>query len=289
MPSQARVLVANGDLDAAVELVERALAALGSSRAPFQRIVLLIESSRLRERRGDLREAEVDAETAVAALADLDVVLDPADRELLDRLSPASGRATTRAASLHRTDKWWTLSLDGTEVRLRDTKGLRYLAELVASPGAERHALDLVDRIEGVGDVDRRAIGDAGAVLDTTARSAYRHRIEALRAEIDDALASGMLDEAEQLQDEHDALVQQLAQAFGLGGRSRRASSAAERARLNVTRAIRSAISTICEAHPAAGASLDRTIRTGRYCVHDPGTAQIRWVVQSGVNETGVG
>ncbi len=299
-PAQARVLVATGDIDGAIELVEAALAALGASgtgagRAPYQRVLLLIESARLREGRGDQAGARLDADAATAALADLDVVLDPADQALFDRLSQAARRPAPRTASLHRSDKWWTLALDGTEVRLRDTKGLRYLAELLAASGTERHVLDLVDRIEGVGDIDRRAIGDAGEVLDTTARTAYRRRVEALRARIDDALDSDMLDEAEQLQAEHDQLVQQLAQAFGLGGRSRRASSAAERARLNVTRAIRSAITTVCETHPAAGASLDRSIRTGRYCIHDPGVqdpgdlADIRWIVQSGVNETGPG
>ncbi len=300
VPAQARVLVATGDVDAAIELVDEALAALlggsgrGATRAPYQQLLLLLESARLRERRGDHPGARLDAAAAAAAVAGLDVVLDPGDRALLDRLSPDPDRTTPRTASLQRTDKWWTLALDGTEVRLRDTKGLRYVALLVAAPGVERHALDLVDRIEGIGDVDRRTIGDAGEVLDTTARTAYRRRIEAVRARIDDALDSDLLDEAEQLQAEHDQLVQQLAQAFGLGGRSRRASSVAERARLNVTRAIRSAVATVCDAHPAAGASLDRSIRTGRYCVHDPGTPDaghdpIRWIVQSGVNETGSG
>ena len=67
---------------------------------------------------------------------------------------------------------------DGTRVRLPTTKGLHYLAELIAHPGAERHVLDLVDRVEGVGGVDRRRLGDAGEVLDGRARTAYRHRIE---------------------------------------------------------------------------------------------------------------
>lgn len=119
---------------------------------------------------------------------------------------------------------------DDTRARLSDTKGLRYLAELLHSPGVERHALDLVDRVEGVGPdhlgVGRRQLGDAGELVDTRARSAYRHRIEALRAQIDDALDAGADGHAEVLQAELDQLVGQLAQAFGLGGRSRRASSA---------------------------------------------------------------
>ena len=166
-----------------------------------------------------------------------------------------------------------------------DTKGLRYLAELVACPGAERHALDLVDRVEGIapsGGVDRRALGDAGAVLDAQARLAYRHRIERLRAEADDALASDQLETAEACQAELDQLVSQLARAYGLGGRDRRSASAAERARLNVTRALRSAIAKLTDAVPEAGAVLDRRVRTGLYCVYAPADDdEVRWIVQS--------
>ncbi len=55
------------------------------------------------------------------------------------------------------------------------------------------------------------------------------------------------------LQAELDQLVGQLAQAFGLGGRGRRASSAAERARLNVTRALRAATARVQRGPPRGG------------------------------------
>lgn len=169
----------------------------------------------------------------------------------------------------------------GTSVRIRSTKGLCYLAELVANPGIERHALDLVDRVEGVGDVPRRSLGDAGEILDGRARTAYRRRVEELRARCDDALEAGALERAEALQGELDHLVAQLAQAFGLGGRSRRASSAAEKARLNVTRAIRSAIDRIEDALPDAAAALDRHVRTGLYAAYEPVPGELRWVTGS--------
>ncbi len=73
----------------------------------------------------------------------------------------------------------------------------------------------------------------------------------------------------------------QLARAFGLGGRDRRR-SAAERARLNVTRALRAAITKLADALPAAGAVLDRRVRTGLYCVYEPADDdEVRWIVQS--------
>ena len=130
--------------------------------------------------------------------------------------------------------------------------------------------------------LDRRRLGDAGEWVDAQARTAYRHRIEGLRAEIDDALQTGAEEHAEVLQIELDQLVGQLAQAFGLGGRSRRASSASERARLNVTRALRAATAKLTEALPEAGTVLDRRLRTGLYCAYEPRDGDdVRWSVQS--------
>jgi hypothetical protein len=63
-----------------------------------------------------------------------------------------------------------------------------------------------------------------------------------------------------------------------LGGRARRASSAAERARLNVTRALRAATGKVSEALPEAGAVLDRRLRTGLYCAYEPDVDdEVRW------------
>ena len=133
--------------------------------------------------------------------------------------APASRRAVARA----RTASGGSASCGGTSVRLPDTKGLRYLAELVARPGVERHVLDLVDRVEGVGAAtasDRRTLGDAGEVLDARARAAYRRRIEAAagaRSTTPSPPASSRRPRPSQA--ELDQLVAQLAQAFGLGGR----------------------------------------------------------------------
>ncbi len=260
--TRARVLAANGALAEAVAALEATVDRVDPGTLPWLRATLMLDLARLREQAGDATGAAIDAKAGAGLLATLDVVGAADDV-----------RVGGRVASLAADGKWWTAACDGSSVRLPATKGLQYLAELVAHPGAERHVLDLVDRVEGVdGGIDRRALGDAGEVLDGRARTAYRHRIEQLRAEAEEALAAGLLDTAEQKQDELDRLVAQLAQAFGLGGRDRRAASAAERARLNVTRALRAAISKLVDALPAAGAVLDRRVRTGLYCAYEPAT-----------------
>ena len=65
-------------------------------------------------------------------------------------------------------------------------------------------------------------------------------------------------------------LVRELPWAVGRGGRDGRAASHAERARLNVTRAIRAAMVGLARAHPSLGRQLAATIRTGRYCSYSP-------------------
>lgn len=290
-------LIARGRL-ASAELAERsgdpATAIAEAGRAaelgraaglPWVEAEALVAVVAYRNADGDRTGATEDAHAVAGLLAGLDVVL-PAERarligELTGSGSPIGDPLTV---ALVRDGRWWSVSLGHTSVRVTDTKGLRYLAELVARPGVEQHALDLVDRTEGIDadGLDRRRLGDAGPVLDGAARAAYRHEIERLRVAIDDALEAGMLDTAESMQDELDVLVAQLASAFGLGGRERRAGSAAEKARINVTRAIRAAIRSLAEALPAVGAALDRGVRTGGYCVFEPADDdEFVWIVQS--------
>ncbi|MEY2455592.1 MAG: hypothetical protein QOK06_686 [Acidimicrobiaceae bacterium] len=284
--AQARALAANGDLSGAIATIGEAIDHLDGSQLPWLRASLQLELARLHERSGDGTAAAKSAAAVARTLSTLDVVLLPADVALIERLAPPpAGRGhEPPTASLVRDGRWWVASWAGTTVRLQDSKGLRYLAALMAVPGTERHALDLVDRVEGVGgdgQPDRRTLGDAGEVLDGQARTAYRHRVEALRGDIEEALAADRLDAAEAMQGELDQLIGQLAQAFGLGGRSRVAASAAERARLNVTRALRAALGRLAEALPDAGATLDRRVRTGVYCVYEPDGDETRWIVQS--------
>ncbi|HEY5886413.1 MAG TPA: hypothetical protein VIT24_01740, partial [Acidimicrobiales bacterium] len=287
--ARARLLAASNDQQAAVGLLESALDQLDAD-LPWLRATLLLELAQRHDEAGDRAAAVLAAKAAATVLAPLDVTVRPEHELLLGRLASGADPAarTTRAVTLERKGRWWTVSDGSTRVRLSGTKGLYYVAELVARPGAEQHALDLVDRVVGgpgpddLDHVDRRKLGDAGEVLDAQARAAYRRRIEELRGQADDALEAGQLDTAEAVQAELDQLVGQLAQAFGLGGRSRRAASAAERARLNVTRALRAAITKLIEVLPEAGATLDRRVRTGLYCVYQPDeTDPVRWIVQS--------
>jgi hypothetical protein len=215
------------------------------------------------------------------AVVDADSAAGAGDRPAPPSTAPAVGTPT---CTLRRDGDFWTVMTPRGSIHVRDAKGMRHLATLLAQPGRPIHVLDLaggtsasgVAGTDEVADVEDAGVGfvvgfgDAGEVLDDTAKNAYRRRLSELEEAIAEAEQFNDIGRAAQLGAERDMLIEQLAQAVGLGGRDRRAVSISERARVNVTRAIRSAIRKIGELDRDAGHYLDTTVVTGAYCVFDP-------------------
>jgi hypothetical protein len=158
----------------------------------------------------------------------------------------------------------WLVGLDGCSTRVRDAKGMRDLARLLARPGVEIPALDLV--AEGP-TMHADAAGDA---IDDVARRQYRERLVEIEADLTEADEHADMARSQLLHAERDALISELSGAYGLGGRARRRSDSAERARSAVTQRIRDALTRIETADPRLGAHLRRSIRTGTFCSYDP-------------------
>jgi hypothetical protein len=79
---------------------------------------------------------------------------------------------------------------------------------------------------------------------------------------------------------ERAAILAELQRGTGLGGRAREFSSDAERARISVTKALRTALDKIEEQAPIAAAHLRNSLRTGRYCRYEPApNGPSRWLV----------
>ena len=165
----------------------------------------------------------------------------------------------------------WRVDFMGKVVRVRDMKGIGDLAVLFARPGVEVHALELM----GGADVGNTA----GPALDDSARRAYQARIVDLQHDIDDARADNDSGRAERAELELDALVEQLSEAFGLGGRSRTTGSSSERARTAVTYRIRAAIRKLDQLHPELGRHLANSVRTGTWCAYKP-EVDIGWTIE---------
>lgn len=175
--------------------------------------------------------------------------------------------------------EYWTIGYRGSTFRLRDAKGLRHLHCLLADPGREYHVTDLVtptgDTRADPGGSAREGLSivsssDAGSLLDPEAKAAYRSRLEDLREEADEARSWGDAERAARAEEEIAALADELARAVGLHGADRKAVSAAERARVNVTRAVKSAIERIAEHDRALAHHLSSTVHTGTFCAYVP-------------------
>jgi tetratricopeptide (TPR) repeat protein len=191
-----------------------------------------------------------------------------AARTILERIEVAVD-ATAETNVFRREGDYWCVVFEGRTVRVRDLKGMRYLAQLLAHPGRELHVLDLVAAETG----QQTALGDAGEMLDERAKTAYRRRLVEIEDDIEQARALEDAEREAQADAERDFLVRELARAIGLGGRDRRAASTSERARSGVTRAVRQGIARIGEHHPELGEHLNHAVRTGTYCAYvpDPG------------------
>jgi hypothetical protein len=189
--------------------------------------------------------------------------------EMTHILRRAEQLAQRPVSTFRRVGDVWTLSYAGTQVQLKDAKGLRDIAALLAAPGRDIPATVLL----GAGNADGRAPGSgfgADPVLDAAARQRYRVRLAQLDETLADADRDNLPARSAAAQAERDVLIRELKAAVGLGGRARRLGDDAERARKAVTARIRDSIARIDARHPVLGTHLRESITTGLFCRYAP-------------------
>src|SRR5262249_37295270 len=201
-----------------------------------------------------------------------------------ERGAPAPEASSRPAASavFRRDGDVWTIAYEGKGLRLKDAKGVQYIACLLRRPGEEFHCADLAAGGETVsapgGDAIAIAagLGDAGDQLDAPARAAYRQRLQDLEAELAEATQWADAGRAEKLRSEIEFLREELSAAYGIGGRARKAADTSDRARKAVTSRIRESIERIGKEHPALARHLENAIHTGTFCRYGP-ERPLRW------------
>ena len=190
-------------------------------------------------------------------------------------------------STFSRHDDFWTIRYHGQTAFLKCTRGLQCLASLLRSPGREFHVSELLASLpdpsaatpagsvnghahSGAEDLIAAGLPDGIAILDAHAKADYKRRLHELREELDEAEQFSAPDRAAKVHDEMNAIAQHLASAIGLGGRDRKTSCDAERARCAVTKRIKQAIQKIGDAIPALGHYLTARIKTGYFCSYNP-------------------
>jgi hypothetical protein len=162
----------------------------------------------------------------------------------------------------------WRLTWRGETATLTDSKGMGDLAVLLARPGREVPALDLVQAAGGPAGTGAQA--DTGPMLDSRARAQYRARLVDLEEELSEAETNADAGRVAALSAERVFLAGERATALGLGDRPRMTGDAGERARKAVTMRVGTALRAIAEVHPSLARHLRASVSTGRFCSYQP-------------------
>jgi hypothetical protein len=158
---------------------------------------------------------------------------------------------------------------------LRALRGFGYLRELLRRPGQPISALHLAGA--GAGAAVQSGLGD---LLDSRALQAYRQRLRDLDQELTEAEDWSDIGRLDSLRAERGALLDELARATGLGGRTRTTGSSQERARVAVKKAISTATARISTIDQPLGRHLQTRIHTGLNCSYEPDPADgLDWVL----------
>lgn len=297
-----------GDLETATaDLLVARQQIVGSAARSFLP-VLLHHEARLAQSTGDLVSAVDLATRASDAAADIHLqgaaevlaalafelaALLPADPDCpavgVEQPVPSTNHQKRKLrGSLIRKGSSWTLELGDDTSTIVNVKGLLALAALLDRPGREIHVAELSSVIDGNsrGHAANKemASGEATDVLlDDQAIREYRNRISALEEELEEARSFNDLERESRAQLELDFIMDELRVSTGLGGRSRSTTSSVERARVRVTKSLRTAISRVADASPVVGNHLSNSVQTGTYCSYQPdGLNDISWEVSTG-------
>ena len=168
-----------------------------------------------------------------------------------------------------RGDYWDIVYAEGESIHMKDSMGLAYLRVLLRDPGMEFHVFDIVQKVRRKSN-DLPEQAQPVEELDQKARQEYNKSLKELANERQKAKTAGDLASLQRINEETDFIKRALEEATGLGGRDRTFGNSSERARVNVTKAIKTAIKSISESNPQLGEHLENSIRTGIRCIYDP-------------------
>jgi tetratricopeptide (TPR) repeat protein len=270
--SRGELRLARGECKEAIADLMHAKNAWAELGAPYEMARCRILLAAAFEADGDPVAAELETTAASEGLQGIGATLIEPER------ASAAGTGPDDTARLVREGDYWSFHYGDRVVRLKDSRGVGYLATLLIEPDVDHFAVVLAAGPREDGGAALR--GDAGEVLDDQALGEYRRRTTRIETELEEARELGDEARQEALGLELEAIGAQLASAVGLGGRSRRTGSPVERARQSVTKALRRVQLRIAEEHPRLGRHLEASLRTGTSCVFrtDP-DRPVRWLV----------
>ncbi len=254
---------------------------------------------------GDQQHAQslIDAATSAAAamrwvsLQEKLKTLSSAATESLPVAVAKKPASVERRCVFRREGEYWAVGLETAAFRLKDSKGLQHIAQLLEHPQREYFVTDLVmtempptsgaaaqlgrltsEQLSRLG-MRRTSGAAADAPIDAQARSDYKRHLDLLRQQLSEATEFNEVDRAARLQGEIDLLADELLSGGSRASQRSLRAAHVERARLNVTRTIKAALGRIGARDPDLGRYLSNTIKTGAFCSYTPDPlAAIAWM-----------
>ncbi len=201
---------------------------------------------------------------------------------------------STDGNMFRRTGDFWTIRYNGSEIQLRDSKGIRYLASLLARPGEEFYALQLIREVDGTTcgsdsvysamsaeelseyGLSVSGLTDAGEIMDERYETDCRNRLKEALEKLRLAKARNDTAETSQASREVDHYRRALDEGIGLSGRHRTQGNPNEKARTSVSHAVGRVLSRLREQLPALHEHFSVSLQTGIQCSYSPRTP-IHW------------
>lgn len=275
--ARARAAVLARDPDLARTLAHDAAAIWIDLRAPYEAAVARTVAAQAADAAGAPAAAALERRAARSAFESFGAHRCAA--RLAARADVRPSPSELRNARFQIVDGVRQVSCGETELALPDLVGFRHIAHLLAQPGRDIAAIDLV--VAERGSVSRGPAPQLGLpTLDDQARAAYRRRLQEVDDDIAEAEANNDPRRADLARRDRDFLVAELSRAVGWDGRTREVGGDAERARTAVFRSIRYAIDRIGDLDPDLAQHLRRAVSTGTWCRYDPDPlAPVTWEV----------
>jgi hypothetical protein len=175
-----RVRLAEGDPEDAQRLCAEAARLWSEVGAPYEAALARVGFSDALRTSGNEHRAALELEAARTVLDRIEAQRTADDAVSVERDGGADEPGDSDVSTFRREGDYWLVVFEGRTVRVRDLKGIRYLARLLADAGREFHVLDLVAAESGhvagtessrAAGLPRTGPGDAGEMLTRAPRT----------------------------------------------------------------------------------------------------------------------
>src|SRR5215212_6832550 len=142
--ARGRVRLADGDARGAEQSLSEAVRLWNEVDAPYEVALARMSLAEAHAASGSEQRAVLERHAARAILHGIQAAPSTPPPVHAERRDALAEQPDTSVNIIRREGDYWTVIFDGHTVRMRDIKGMRYLARLLADPGREYHVLDLV-------------------------------------------------------------------------------------------------------------------------------------------------